>query len=156
MKKINPELNERLEKVIRSMGYVYWGAERVNQGRSTTLRVYIDQPEIGVTVDDCANVSRQLSAMFDVEDPFNGAYSLEVSSPGIDRPLFSLSQYEALIGQSVKIHMLNPIDTQRKFTGVIHKIEGTDIYLLLDGSELVIKLAFSDIEKANLVGKICL
>ncbi len=84
MTKISPALQERLEKLIDSMGYGFVGVEILSQGRQMLFRLYIDTPT-GVTLDDCARVSRQVSAMLDVEDLFQGKYTLEVSSPGIDR-----------------------------------------------------------------------
>ena len=90
------------------------------------LRVYIDS-ENGVGVDDCAKVSRQVSGVLDVEDPISGEYTLEVSSPGMDRPLFKLSQYQDYIGHVVQLRLRMPFDGRRKFKGVLNGIEDEDI-----------------------------
>jgi ribosome maturation factor RimP len=81
------------------MGYTFWGLEYLSQGKDTVLRVFIDH-ENGITVDDCAAVSRQISSVMDVEDPISQVYNLEVSSPGMDRPVFTLEQYASLAGNS--------------------------------------------------------
>ena len=81
------ELQQLLAPVIEALGYELWGVELVAHGRHSLLRIYIDHDE-GITVEDCATASRQASAALDVADPFHGAYTLEVSSPGWDRPLF--------------------------------------------------------------------
>lgn len=152
MKRIDPELYEKLLTLINSMGYELVGGEMLPQGRRMVLRLYIDSPG-GVKVDDCSKVSHQISAMMDVEDPIQSRYSLEVSSPGIDRPLFELEHYGRFIGSRVKIKLYSPINQRRQFTGILKRIEGEDIYLQLETNEEV-KLPFSGIEKANIIGDI--
>ncbi len=104
MRKIDPILHERLAQLIGAMGYELVGCEHVPQGRQMLFRIYIDSAK-GVTVDDCSQVSRQVSAMLDVEDPFQGRYVLEVSSPGIDRPLFEIEHYQKYVGKRVKVRL---------------------------------------------------
>jgi ribosome maturation factor RimP len=152
MRKIDPVLQERLSKLCLSMGYELVGCELFPQGRQMLFRIYIDRPN-GVTLDDCSDVSRQISAMMDVEDPIQGRYTLEVSSPGIDRPLFELEHYRKFIGKRVKIKLQSSINQRRQYTGVLHRVEREDIYLLVDDAQEVI-LPFSAIEKANLIGDI--
>lgn len=154
MRKIDPALHERLEKLIRSMGCEFVGGELLPQGRGVLFRLYIDR-ENGVTVDDCTLVSRQVGAMLDVEELFQSKYTLEVSSPGIDRPLFKLDDFRRFVGKRARIRMVLPIEGRRQFNGTLQRVDGDDIYLRLDDSEDEIKLPFTGIEKANLVGEVC-
>lgn len=151
MKAVTETLRDHLAPVIDAMGYEFVGCELQRAGRHTVLRVYIDSAK-GITVDDCSRVSRQVSAMLDVEDPIQGNYSLEISSPGIDRPLFELAHFQKQLGQRVKVRMQVPVNGQRNFVGIVQKIEGNNIYLLVDGEERV--LPFFDIEKAKVVADI--
>ncbi|HFE37119.1 MAG TPA: ribosome maturation factor RimP, partial [Gammaproteobacteria bacterium] len=97
-------LQSLVEPVVGSMGYEFVGVEYLSQGKHSILRVYIDQPA-GITVDDCSKVSNQLSAMLDVEDPIRGEYHLEVSSPGMDRPLFTGAHFSQFIGHCCVVRM---------------------------------------------------
>lgn len=153
MRKIDPGLYERLATLIGSMGYELVGCELFSQGRRMAFRVYIDSPN-GVTSDGCSQVSRQIGALLDVVDPIQGRYILEVSSPGIDRPLFEIAHYQKYIGSRVKIRLYSPINQRRQYKGVLQRVEGEAIYLLDDTSEQEVKLPFSTIEKANLIGDI--
>lgn len=153
MRKIDPVLHERLVTLISSMGYELVGGELFSQGGRTIFRIYIDS-EKGVTVDDCSRVSYQVSAMMDVEDPIESRYSLEVSSPGIDRPLFEIEHFHKYIGKQVKIRLYSPINQRRQYKGILQRVEGEDIYLLVEelGQEVIVP--FSSIEKANLISDI--
>lgn len=153
MKKIDPVLHERLVKLIDSMGCELVGCEIVSQGRQALFRIYIDSPK-GVTLDHCSQVSRQVSAMLDVEDPIQSRYVLEVSSPGINRPLFEIEHYQKYIGSRVKLKLYSPINQRRQYQGILVRVEEENIYLLVDDSEQEIALPFSAIEKANLIGDI--
>src|SRR5579863_8284817 len=93
MRTIGAELHIKLNTLINSMGFEFVGCELSQQGRDALLRIYIDSPQ-GVTIDNCTQVSRQVGAMLDVEDAIQGRYTLEVSSPGLNRPLFSLADYQ--------------------------------------------------------------
>ena len=114
------------------------------------MRLFIDK-EGGVTVDECADVSRQVSAVLDVEDPIADKYNLEVSSPGLDRPLFTLAQYTRYVGQEIVVHLRIPVADRRKWQGELTKIENDMITLIVDKQEQV--LAFGNIQKANVVPK---
>ena len=148
MGKIAETLRDSLASIVEALGYEFVGSEIVGQGKHAVLRIYIDS-ENGITIDDCSKVSYQVSAMLDVEDPIRGEYDLEVSSPGIDRPLFELSHFKKFIGNRVKVRVCAPIHNRRKFDGVLLRVEGDDIHLLVDAEEIV--LPFSDIEKANVI-----
>ncbi len=139
---------EMIAPTVTALGLELWGIEHIGQGKHSVLRIYIEK-EQGVTIDDCAQVSRQISALLDVEDPIPGEYTLEVSSPGLDRPLFCLQQYEQFAGNEVELRMRTPLDGRRKFKGRILKVEGGNICLEVDGEEF--ELPHSDIEKTNVV-----
>ena len=96
------QLETIIEPIVTSLEYDLWGVEFVSQGRNSMLRIYIDR-ENGISLEDCEAVSRQVSAVLDVEDPIADEYTLEVSSPGLDRPLFKLEQYVALAGSMANV-----------------------------------------------------
>ncbi len=148
------QLDELLEPVVSSMDFEFVGLEYVSQGRHSILRIYIDS-EDGITVDDCAEVSRQLGAVLDVEDPIATEYTLEVSSPGLDRPLFKLAHYARFTGEEVKFKTLRPqLDNgQRKFKGTIESVDeqNQSINFIVDGEQLTVP--FTDIDKANIIAK---
>ena len=139
------ELQTIVAPAVTALGFELWGLEHLSQGRHSLLRVYIDS-DGGVTVDDCAEVSRQVSAVLDVEDPITGEYTLEVSSPGINRTLFRLEQYSGYIGEPLKLRLRTPFEGRRKFSGVLSAIEGDDVVLRIDDEEYL--LPFGIIEKA--------
>ena len=144
----NALLESLLEPVVTGMEYEFVGLEYLPQGKHSILRIYIDKPE-GITVDDCSLVSHQLSAVLDVEDPIKGEYSLEVSSPGLDRPLFNSRQFEQFAGQQCAVRLKSPIDGQRKFSGVIRSVEN-DI-VILELSDKSVSLPIDLMDKANLI-----
>ncbi len=148
MTKIASTLHDRIASVVNAMGYEFIGGELEGHRRSGLLRLYIDS-EKGITLDDCSRVSYQISAMLDVEDPIQGHYTLEVSSPGLDRPLFEVAHYQKQVGNRVKLRVCAPVQNKRKFIGVLLRVDGNDIHLLVDSEEVV--LPFSVIEKANVV-----
>jgi ribosome maturation factor RimP len=122
------------------------------QGRYALLRVFIDHAG-GVGIEDCEKASRQISAVMDVEDPISGQYSLEVSSPGIPRPLFYREQYQRYIGELVEIKLAKPIAQQRKFTGKIVSADEQNLVLDLDGDSGQQVFSFNAIAKAHLTSK---
>jgi ribosome maturation factor RimP len=141
-------VTELIDATIQALGLELWGVELLQQGKYSLLRIYIEREE-GVTIDDCEKVSRQLSALLDVEDPIAGEYTLEVSSPGMDRPLFSFEQYAQYVGSEVDLKLRRPVDGRRKFKGQIIKVSGDTIVLSVDGTEF--DLDYAEIEKANIV-----
>ena len=144
---IQRDIEELLRPSIVSLGCEWWGCEFVQQGRHGLLRVYIDKPE-GVGIDDCQQVSRQVSALLDVHDLIPGQYRLEISSPGIPRPLFYPAQYQRYVGQMVQIKVARPIAGQRKMTGAIFSVK--DDTLTLTINEVHHEFLFSNIVKAIL------
>lgn len=142
------KLIEMLAPVVESMGFVFWGLEYMPQGKQSMLRVYIDH-ENGIDVDDCAAVSRQISGVMDVEDPISQEYTLEVSSPGMDRPIFTLEQYISLVGNIIDLRLRMAFDGRRKFKGQLVGVEQEEVILRVDDNEYV--LPFELIDKANIV-----
>jgi len=136
-----------IEPSIQALGYELWGIELISQGKFSTLRIYIESPK-GITVDDCAVVSHQVSGVLDVEDPITTRYTLEVSSPGVDRPLFTKAQFEQYVGQFVRVRLHVPFENRRKFAGVLTGIEGDDIVILVDQEEYL--LPIDAVDKAQL------
>lgn len=138
-----------LEPTVTAMGYELLGVEYLSQGKHSRLRLYIDSPD-GIGLADCEQVSHQVSGVLDVEDPIHGQFSLEVSSPGTDRPLFRTAHYARFAGQRVKVRLRQAREGQRNFHGRIKTVQDEEIYISMDdGGELV--LSCQDIEKANLV-----
>ena len=150
MATLEQNLQEMLQGAVEDLGCELWGIECQRAGRFMTVRLFIDK-EGGVTVDDCADVSRQVSAILDVEDPIADKYNLEVSSPGLDRPLFTLPQFERYIGQDIAVPLRIPVMERRKWQGKLERIENDMVTLIVDGQEQV--LVFGNIQKANVVAK---
>ncbi|WP_108650018.1 ribosome maturation factor RimP [Dongshaea marina] len=148
MATLEQRLVELLEAPVEALGFELLGVEFVRAGKHSTLRAYIDR-EGGITVDDCAEVSYQISSVLDVEDPITTAYNLEVSSPGLERPLFKLAHYQTFIGHDVMLMLRMAVGNQRKFKGQIKAVDGEMITVMVDGKDEV--FAFSNIQKANLV-----
>lgn len=140
------QIEDLLTPTVEALGFELWGVEYLSQGRHTLLRLYIDGPD-GINVDDCAAVSEQVSAVMDVEDPISGEYTLEVSSPGMDRLLFKLGQYPGYVGEIVELRLRSAFEGRRKYKGILKGIEGEDIVLHVDDHEYL--LPFETIEKAR-------
>lgn len=146
------DLTVLFEPVIVSMGYELVGIEFSGGTQQGTLRVYIDR-EQGVDIDDCASISHQISAILDVEEPIQQAYALEVSSPGINRPLFKLEDFERYAGQNAKIKLAVGLQGRRNFKGVLEGITESNTVLIMVDQESF-ELPLSDIAKANLIGEV--
>jgi ribosome maturation factor RimP len=141
-------LAELIEPVVRSLGCELWGVDYRLQGKRGLLVVYIDK-EGGVEVDDCAKVSHQLSGLLDVEDPIQEEYVLEVSSPGMDRPLYSVEQYSAYTGSMIKVKLRRAYEGRRNFKGILKAVEDNTIQIVVDDFQY--DLPIEGIEKANVV-----
>jgi len=146
-------LVKKLKKIITApveglgLGYELVGIEFI-QSRQSVLRIYIDHEE-GVTVDSCADVSKEVSLVLDVEDPITVPYNLEISSPGLDRPLFTARHYAQFIGEKVNLMLRMAIQNQRKWQGIIKSVDGESIIVAVNQKDEV--FALSNIQKANLV-----
>ena len=134
------EFNKILAPVVEQMGYEYVGCEFIMQGHHSLIRVYIDKTA-GIGVDDCAEVSHQLSGILDVEDMIQTRYTLEVSSPGLDRPLFTMMHFCSAVGQQIKIRTSMPIEGQRKFSGLLKTVIDENIVMQVDDKEISIPYA---------------
>lgn len=142
------ELQALLAPVVVALGYECWGIEFSAQGRHSMLRVYIDK-EGGVLVDDCVIVSRQISGVLDVEDPISVEYTLEVSSPGMERPLFTIDQFAKFAGEQVKIKLRSPFEGRRNFQGLLRGVEEQDVVVQVEDHEFLLPIDM--IDKANII-----
>ncbi|MDH5692373.1 MAG: ribosome maturation factor RimP [Gammaproteobacteria bacterium] len=146
----NKELESVVQPVVEGLGYEFVGLRFMPQGKNSLLRIYIDQAEIGIGVDDCEKVSRQLSAVLDVEEPIQGAYTLEVSSPGLDRPLFTEAHFQRFAGAEGTIKLRTARDGRRVFTGELMGVtEEGKLAIKVDG--VLVSFTLDEVDKANLV-----
>lgn len=134
MSSIDKLLEQLVEPVVQSLGFEFWGLEYLGRRRNLLLRIYIES-ETGISVEDCAQVSRQVSAVLDVEDPIEGEYTLEVSSPGLDRPLYRLSHYDRFAGHQVQLKLRLAYEGRRNFSGLLKGVEGDEVILQVDAEE---------------------
>ncbi|MDX2476910.1 MAG: ribosome maturation factor RimP [Gammaproteobacteria bacterium] len=148
MDRLEKKLSDLFEPVIESMAYELVGVELTGSGNGTILRIYIDA-EKGITVDDCQAVSYQVSGILDVEDPMQGHYTLEVSSPGIDRPLVKPEHFDQFTGELVKIRSTEAVLGRKNFKGILESFDGEYLYVAVDNE--VYEIPFDIVEKANLV-----
>lgn len=146
---LNTELNELLAPTIADLGLELVGIEFSPNGGGSLLRVYIDEPERGVTIEDCERASREISALLDVNDPVSGRYTLEVSSPGLERPLFTLEHFARFVGEPAKVVVNLPLNGRRRFQGRILAVEDDRVVVEQDGAPVAI--AHANIAKAQLV-----
>nr|WP_246505585.1 ribosome maturation factor RimP [Coralloluteibacterium stylophorae] len=140
-----------LAPVIASLGLglELLGVEYVPSPSRALLRIYIDAADRSVTLEDCETVSREVSAVMDVEDPISSQYVLEVSSPGLDRPLFSVAQFARHQGETVKVGLRLPQDGRRRYQGRIVRVAGQVVVLEVDGAE--VEVAHDNVDKARIV-----
>ena len=141
-----------IEPVITDMSFVLWGCDFNQQRNYTTLRVYVDRQNYqGVTLDDCAKVSREVGAILDVENVIHSRYQLEVSSPGVERTLFTLPQFKHYIGEKIKIKLHVAKNGRRQFEAKIEKIENDTIFLKTEDETITV--LFLEIQKARLIAR---
>jgi len=137
-----------LKPLVEDLGYEFVGLEHGSNPKNPVLVVYIDK-EDGIAVEDCEKVSRETAAILDVEDPIPGHYNLEVSSPGLDRPLFTLEQFDQFAGEMAQVTLYAPQDGRRKFKGRILGTEEEQVKLELEDSEVLLEMG--NVAKARLV-----
>lgn len=142
------ELENLIAPIVGSLGLTWVGLQYFPQGKRSILRLFVDKPE-GVSVDDCGRVSRQVNAVLSVENPIAGEYTLEVSSPGLDRLLFSVEQCREQIGKMVSVQLVVPKAGARNFKGRLERVEGSFISLLTESGELT--FSFEDMSEMRLV-----
>ena len=133
---------------VEGMGCEIWGVEFLSQGRHSKLRLYIDKTD-GVSIDDCEKVSRQVSDVLDVENMFTKGYTLEVSSPGMDRILFNAEQYESHVGETVDVRLNFPLEGKKRVVGLLAGVENAEAIVQADGEEYVLPL--ENVQRARIV-----
>ena len=151
MAKFEQKLTDMLRPAVEETGKELLGVEFISAGNNSVLRLFIDH-ENGIDVDDCAEVSRQVGAILDVEDPISSEYNLEVSSPGVDRPLFELSHFQQVIGETINVKLSMPLNGRRKFKGLLAAIENDTLIIEVDGIDY--ELVINNVDKANLVARL--
>jgi ribosome maturation factor RimP len=139
-----------IRPVVEGLGCILWGFEYRTQKNSALLRIFIDKDE-GVSMDDCSKVSNQVSGVLDVEDPIPVAYTLEVSSPGLDRVLFYPDQYEKYIGEVVKLRLKWPVEDRRNYLGKILSVDNDGVEVDQDGT--TVKVPYEAVHRARLSGQ---
>ena len=142
------DLSSVIRPTIERMGYIYWGLQFNGYGRRSVLRIYIDHPD-GVTLDDCSAVSDQISGVLDVEDLIRQAYTLEVSSPGIERPLLTNKHYELYIGAMIKVKSYTPFNNRKNFTGRLQEASMDSITLKVEKE--LIDIPYAAIKQGRLL-----
>jgi len=152
MHKAPPHLTELVRSAVVALGYELVGVEYLSQSTSGhLLRVYIDSNQ-GVGLQDCERVSHQVSGVLEVEDPIRGEYALEVSSPGLDRPLFERAHFEQFAGQRARVKMNSVLGGRSNYRGVILEIDGEDLMMQVEGES--VRLPLAQISTARLVPEV--
>ncbi|MDM8561031.1 ribosome maturation factor RimP [Candidatus Parabeggiatoa sp. HSG14] len=146
---LEKELQKLITPIITTLGYELIGVEHLSKGgHKVLLRIYIDHPQ-GIKLSDCERVSHQVSGVLDVQDLTYDHYTLEISSPGLNRPLFTLDHFKRFIGNKVKVRLTRPLNTQRNFTGILQRIQDCNVIVMANETEY--SLPYEQIEKAHLM-----
>ena len=143
------KIRQLLQPVVEALGCELWGVDLQRGAKTKLLRIYIDKDNDLVGIEDCERVSRQASSILDVEDAINGEYILEVSSPGMDRPLYEIGQYERYVGEDISLRLRFPYEGRRNFKGRLTGVDGDEIILVVTDHEYLFPV--EGIEKANVV-----
>lgn len=154
MKNSHHKIESLIAPIVSAMGYEVWSIDIRKAGRKTLLAVYVDVPQHdargAINIDDCGEISKQLGALFEVEDLFAGSYVLEVSSPGLNRSLSKLEHYQRYMNSKIHVVLIDPLDEKMSFTGEIKEVSDGMLKLLVDDSK-VVSLLLTNIKRANLV-----
>ncbi len=140
-----------LRPAIEALGCQLWGVDVQSGARKKLLRIYIDRDVEHVSVDDCERVSRQVASLLDVEDVISGEYTLEVSSPGMDRPLYEVAHFEKYVGEEIVVKLRFPYEKRKNFKGILQGVVGDEIIILVADNEYLFPI--EGIDRANLVPK---
>lgn len=143
----NLRINKLVQPLVEDLGYEFVGIEYRSSPKNALLRIYIDERSDGIAIEDCARVSREVAALLDVEDPISGNYTLEVSSPGLNRPIFNLEQFDRFVGEVVSMTLFAPVNTRRKFKGELLAVDGNRVFVDQDGVRVGIE--FENIIKSR-------
>ena len=149
MQSLTEKIEAAITPSVTGMGFEIVQVKMLDGRSGQTLQIMAERPDGSMSLDDCAAISRQVSAVLDVEDVIQAAYRLEVSSPGIDRPLVKLTDYPKYAGHAAKIETVLPINGRKRFAGTIKAVEGNDVILTVDNKDHA--LPFGDIQSAKLV-----
>ena len=149
MKTLVEQVEALILPSLTSMGFELVQVKLLDGKSQQTLQIMAERPDGTISLDDCAAISRQVSAVLDVEDTIQAAYRLEVSSPGIDRPLVKMADYQKYIGHAAKIETVLPIDGRKRFAGALKAVEGFNVIITVDKQDHT--LPFADIQSAKLV-----
>jgi ribosome maturation factor RimP len=141
-------LSDIIRPEVENLGYVFWGLSSPASGKKRVVRIYIDH-EGGVTIDQCAQVSRQVGLMLEVEDVIPGAFTLEVSSPGLERPFFQPGQMADYVGRTVEVVLNEPVSERKKFKGELKSVSGDTVTLALEDDTM--DFDWLSVKKATLV-----
>ena len=141
-------LESLFDPIVTGLGYQLWGIEYRSSQKHALIKIFIDH-EDGVTLDHCSEVSHQVSAILDVEDPITVPYTLEVSSPGVERPLLKLAHYQHYIGSEIKVRLIWALDGQKNFKGELLRVESDNITMLAD--EVEVSFSIDTIKRAHLI-----
>ena len=147
MPRESAELRKLIEPAVTALGFELVGVELI-RAKGSVLRIYIDHAD-GIGVNDCKAVSHQVSGLLDVEDPIRGEYTLEVSSPGLDRPLYQAQDFERFAGHEISLRLFAPVEGQRKFKGILAGMKDDQVVVQMDDKELAVTL--DEIDQARLV-----
>ncbi len=142
-------LHELIQPLVDDLGLELVGVEYHPHATNGIVRVYVDDGGKGILLDQCAKLSREIGALLDVNDPIPGHYQLEVSSPGLDRLLFTLAQFKQFQGRDARVHLLAPEQGRRKFTATIKAV--TDDSVQFADAQESFEIAYSNVAKARLV-----
>jgi len=141
-------LEELFAPIVQGLGFELWGVQLRTSENHAHLKIFIDHDD-GISVDNCSNVSHQLSGILDVEDPISVGYTLEVSSPGLDRPLIKRAHFEKYLGKEIKVRLGWVVKERRNFLGTLTKLDEEDITMMVDDE--LIEFPFNAVKRANLI-----
>lgn len=149
MESLVEKIEAAITPSVSGLGFELVQVKWMDSKKGSLLQIMAERADGSMTLDDCEKLSRQISAVLDVEDVIPTAYRLEVGSPGIDRPLTRLSDYPKYVGHAVKIETVLPIEGRKRFTGAIKAVEGQDVVVTVDNYDVA--LPFADIQSSKLV-----
>lgn len=148
MSNLHSKLEELIEPLVQSLGYIYWGIELVLGGNKPTLRVFVDADK-GITVDECGDISREIGATLDVANVPEGEYILEVSSPGLDRILFTLDQCRKMKGSEVTVVLVSAIEGRRRYKGELVDVQ--DDAIIIGDADTQLRIPFHKAKRIRVV-----